>query len=136
MIGVEPHRAANPLDPLFGAAEPGQKLALLDDNEVAVRIEAQRAFLMIGRLVVLVEIELQRGENPVNVCVVVVERQSGLQLLEIICSLAGRSSHQSCSQACPTRRLSTRGHERSWDRARWRGSSIPQRLGVAFALRA
>jgi hypothetical protein len=40
MIGVEPHRSLNPLDPFFWASEPGQQLALLHDNEVAVRIEA------------------------------------------------------------------------------------------------
>ena len=56
MIGVEPHRAADPLDPFLRPAEPCQQLALLHDDEVAVRIEAQRAFLVIGRLVVLVEV--------------------------------------------------------------------------------
>ena len=37
MIRVEPHRLADPLDPLLGPPEPGQDLALLHDNEVVVR---------------------------------------------------------------------------------------------------
>jgi hypothetical protein len=36
---------------------------------------------MIGRLVVLVEVEVQRGENPVNVRVVVIERERNLQFI-------------------------------------------------------
>ena len=50
MIGVEAHRPANPLDPFLGTSEPREELTLLHDNEVAVRIEAKRAILMIGRL--------------------------------------------------------------------------------------
>src|SRR5262249_57135978 len=57
MIGIEPHRSPNPLDPLFGASEPGQEFTLLHDNEVTVRIEAKSTFLVIDRLVVLVEVQ-------------------------------------------------------------------------------
>ena len=51
MIRVEPHRLADPFDAFLRPSEPGQQLALLHDDEVAVRIEAERALLMIGRLV-------------------------------------------------------------------------------------
>src|SRR5262245_11149649 len=57
MIGVKPHRSLNPLDPLFRASEPGQQLALLHNNEVAVRIEAKSTFLMINCLVIFVEVQ-------------------------------------------------------------------------------
>jgi hypothetical protein len=38
MIGIEPHRPTNPLDPLFGTSEPGEQLPLLHDDKIAVRI--------------------------------------------------------------------------------------------------
>ena len=82
VIGIEPHRPANPLDSLLRPPEPGQHLALLHDDEIAVGVEAQRAFLMIDRLVVLVEVELERGENSMHVGVVVVQRERDLQFVD------------------------------------------------------
>src|SRR5262245_31881569 len=81
MIGVEPHRSTNPLDPLFGASEPGQQLALLHDNQVAVRIETKSTFLVINRLVVFVEVQFEGSEDAMHIGIVVVERESGLQLV-------------------------------------------------------
>ena len=94
MIGIEAHRPPDPVDSLFRPPEPGQKLALLHDDEVAVGIEAQRPLLMIGGLVVLVAVEVQRGENPVHVGVIVVERQRDLQLTRSTARRRVRSSHQ------------------------------------------
>ncbi len=42
MEGVEAHGLLDPLDALFGPAQPGQDLALLDDDEVVV------LFLFVG----------------------------------------------------------------------------------------
>jgi hypothetical protein len=50
MVGIEAHRLPDPLDAVFRLAEPGQDLALLDDDEVVVRIEAQRAPLVVDGL--------------------------------------------------------------------------------------
>ena len=82
VIGIEPHRPANPFDPFFRPSEPGEHLALLHDDEIAVGIEAQRAFLMIGRLVVLVEGEMDSSQDSVHVGVVVVERERGPQFAQ------------------------------------------------------
>ena len=54
----------------------------MHDDEIAVGIEAERAFLMIGGFVVLVEIELERGENAMHVGVVVVQRERDLQFVQ------------------------------------------------------
>src|SRR6202021_3706427 len=82
MIRIEPPRPPDRPDSLLGAAKPGEYLALLHDDEIAVGVEAQRAFLMIGRLVVLVEVELERGENSMHVGVVVVQRERDLQFID------------------------------------------------------
>src|SRR3984957_2715631 len=82
MIRIEPHRPPDPLDSLLRAAKPGEYLALLHDDEIAVGVEAQGAFLMIDRLVVLIEVELERGENSMHVGVVVVQRQRDLQFID------------------------------------------------------
>ena len=37
MVGIEAHRLADPLDPVLRPAEPGQKLALLDEDQIVVR---------------------------------------------------------------------------------------------------
>src|SRR5262249_29417454 len=95
MIGVEPHRSTNPLDPFFGASEPGQQLALLHDNEVAVRIEAKSTFLVINRLVVFVEVQFEGSEDSMHIGIVVVERESCLQLI-------GNNLHASIRILAPT----------------------------------
>ena len=81
MIRVKPHRPANPLDPLFGTPKPGEQLALLYYDKVAVRIEAQGAFLVINGLIVFVEVQLQRREYSMHIGIVVVERERRLQFV-------------------------------------------------------
>lgn len=135
MVRIETHRPANPLDPLFRAAEPGQNLALLDDDEVTVRIEAQRPLLMIGRLVEFVEIEIDRGEDPVNVGVIVVERQRRLQLLHDR-PLAFRPVLAPIVHPCLTDDAGLPGVSVSVIGIEVDGAvEILQRLDVAFALR-
>ena len=80
MVGIEPHRLADPLDPFLRPPEPGQHLALLHHDQVAVRIEAQRPLLMVLRLLEVVVVQVQRREDAVDVGVVVVERQRGVEL--------------------------------------------------------
>ena len=75
VVGIEAHRLQDPVDALFGLAEPGQDLALLHDDQVVVRIQAQRALLVVQRLVEVLVHQVHRGQDAVHVAVVVVERQ-------------------------------------------------------------
>ena len=52
VIGIELHRPLDPVDALFRPAQPGQELALLHDDQIVVRIEAQRPLLVVHGLVV------------------------------------------------------------------------------------
>lgn len=51
MKGIEAHRLPDPLDAFFRLAEPGEDFALLDHDQVVVRIEGQRALLVESSLV-------------------------------------------------------------------------------------
>ena len=73
VIGIEAHRLPDPVDALFRLPEPGEHLALLDDDQVVVRIEAQGPPLVVDRLVVVVLDEVDRRQDAVHVAVVVVE---------------------------------------------------------------
>ena len=87
MIGVKAHRLLNPLDALFRLTDPGQHLALLHNDEIIVRIERQRPFLVVERLVVVVkQRQVHSSENAVNVAVVLVERQRQRQFLRSRCA--------------------------------------------------
>src|SRR4029453_10272667 len=49
--------------------------------EIAVRIETKSTFLVINRLVVLVEVQFEGSEDSMHIGIVVVERESCLQLV-------------------------------------------------------
>src|SRR5688572_7908206 len=55
MVRVEPHRLSDPFDAFLGPAYPSHVFAMLDDNEIVVGVEGQRAFLMILRGFVIAE---------------------------------------------------------------------------------
>jgi hypothetical protein len=76
MVRVDAHRLADPLDAFLGPAEPGQDLALLDDDEVVVGTKLERALLMIERLVEAIEGEVQRREDAMHVRIGFVERRA------------------------------------------------------------
>ena len=80
MVGVEAHRLPDPLDPVLGPAEPGEQFALLDQDQVVVRVERQAALLVVGGLVVVAVRQAHRREDAVDVAVVVVERQGYAEL--------------------------------------------------------
>ena len=74
MIGVEAHRLLDPFDALVRLTDPGQRLALLHDDEVVVRVERQRPLLVVQRFVIVaVYREVYSGENAMHVAVVFVE---------------------------------------------------------------
>ncbi len=80
VVGVEAHRLSDPVDAFLGPAQPGQKLALLYHHKVVIGIEGQRALLMICGAVVIVAGQIHRGQDAMNIAVVIVERQRKLQL--------------------------------------------------------
>src|SRR4029079_1102602 len=54
MMRIEKHRLLDPLDAFLRVSSPGEYLAVLDDDEVVVRVERQRPLLMVaGRFVVV-----------------------------------------------------------------------------------
>ena len=95
VIGIEAHRLPDPLDALFRLPQPGEHLALLDDDQVVVRIEAERAPLVVDRLVVVLLDEVDRRQDAVHVAVVVVEGERRLSSAALIStSVSARLSHQ------------------------------------------
>src|SRR5437867_3411 len=81
MIGVESHGLPDPFDAVLGPPKPCQKLAVLNQNKIVVRVEAQRALLMIAGLLVVMARQVHRREDPVNIAVVVVEAERDLKLV-------------------------------------------------------
>src|SRR5438132_10841745 len=81
VVRVEPHRFPDPFDAVLGSPQPREQLAVLNQDEVVVGIEAQRALLMIASLVVLIVRQVYGGEDAVNVAVVVIERESDRELI-------------------------------------------------------
>src|SRR5439155_18246484 len=73
VIGVQPHCLPNPFYAVLGPAQPREKLAVLNQDEVVVGIEAQRALLMILSLLVVAMCHVHGSEDPVHVAVVVIE---------------------------------------------------------------
>ena len=63
------------------SARPSQvnSFALLHDDQIVVRVQRQRPLLVIDRLVMVVMCQMDRGQDPVDVADVVVERMGGLQ---------------------------------------------------------
>ena len=80
MIGIKAHRLFDPGDSLFGLSDPGQYLALLHDDDIVVRVQAERTLLVILTLLEALEHQVHRGHDAMRVAVVVVERQCGLDL--------------------------------------------------------
>ena len=80
VVRVEAHRLPDPVDALLRPPQPGQKLALLHHDQVVVGVERERPLLMVRGLVMIVALQVQRGEDAMHVAVVVVERQRDLQL--------------------------------------------------------
>src|SRR5438132_6983795 len=81
MVGVQAHCLPDPFYAVLGPAQPGEKLAVLNQDEVVVGIEAQRALLMIASLLMLIVRQVHGGEDAVNVAVVVIQRESDLKLV-------------------------------------------------------
>ena len=81
VIGVQPHCLPNPFYAVLRPAQPGEKLAVLNQDEVVVGIEAQRALLMIASLLVITVRQAQCGEDAVNVTIVVIEAEGDLYLV-------------------------------------------------------
>src|SRR6516165_12007891 len=75
VIWVEAHRLLDPVDALLRPSKPRQKLALLHNNKIVVGVQRERPFLMVRGLVMIVPVQVQRGENPVYVAIVVIESQ-------------------------------------------------------------
>ena len=80
VIRVKAHRLLDPVDAFLRPSKPRQKFALLHHNQVVVGVERERPLLMIRGLIMIVAVQVQRGENPVHVAVVIIERQRDLQL--------------------------------------------------------
>ena len=80
VVRIEAHRLPDPVDAFFRPSEPGQKLALLDHDEIVVGVERERPLLMVGGLVMIVAHQVQRREDAVHVAVIVVERQRSSDL--------------------------------------------------------
>ena len=66
VVRVHPHRLPDPFDAILGSPQPREQLALLNQDEVVVGIEAKRALLVILSLLVLVVRQVHGRENPVN----------------------------------------------------------------------
>ena len=54
VVRVQPHGFPDPLHAVLGPAQPREQLALLNQDEVVVGIEAKRPLLVILSLLVLV----------------------------------------------------------------------------------
>src|SRR5258706_10828208 len=67
VVRVEAHRLLDPVDALLRPPQPRQELTLLHYDEVVVGVERERPLLMVGRLIMILAIEVQRGEDPVHV---------------------------------------------------------------------
>src|SRR4029453_11870621 len=80
VVRVEAHRLLDPVDALFRPSQPRQKLALLHDNQVVVGVEGEGPLLMIRGLVKVVARQIQRGEYPVHIAIIVIEGQRYLKL--------------------------------------------------------
>src|SRR5438552_7911814 len=81
VVRVHPHGLPDPLYAILGPPQPREQLALLNQDEVVVGIEAKRALLVITSLLVLVVRQAKGRENPVNVAVVVVQSVSDVGLV-------------------------------------------------------
>src|SRR3989442_13100474 len=81
VVTVQPHGLPDPLEAVLGPAQPHEQLALLNQYEVVVGIQAKRPLLVIASLLVLVVRQAQGRENPVNVAVVVVQSVSNVGLV-------------------------------------------------------
>ena len=79
VIGIEAHRLPDPLDALFRLPQPGEHLALLDDDQVVVRVEAEGPPLVVDRQVVVLLDEVDCRQDAVHVAVVVVEGKGDFQ---------------------------------------------------------
>ena len=73
VIGIEAHRLPDPVDAFDRLAEPGEQLALLDHDQVVVRVQAEGAPLVVGRQLVVLLDQVDRRQDAVHVAVVVVE---------------------------------------------------------------
>ena len=124
VIRVQPHGALDPLDAFRRASQPGQQLTLLDDDEIAVRVQAQRTFLMVNRLVILMECQLERGQDPVHVGIVIVQRQRSLHLIGDLAKGGVAVFHPAVHPSlADDAGFPRHARARNSDRARWRGSA-------------
>ena len=73
VVRVEAHRLLDPVDALLRPSQPRQQLALLHHDQVIVGVERERPVLMISGLIVIVPVQVQRGENPVHVAIIIIE---------------------------------------------------------------
>ncbi len=80
MEGIELHRLLDPGHALLGLPDPGENLALLDHDQVVVRIQAERPVLVEHRLVVVVAQHMHGREHALHVAVVLVLRERDLEL--------------------------------------------------------
>src|SRR5262245_30770129 len=85
MIRVQPHSLLDPFDAVFWRSEPGQNLPLLDDHEVIVWVEAERALLMMESFIEILAYDVDAGKNTMDVAVVLIQNKCGLHLFRDFC---------------------------------------------------
>ena len=82
VVRVQLHRLANPVGPFLGATEPSQKLALLDHDEIVVRIERESPLLVVASLRQVVAADVDGRQYPLDVRIVDVQRLRQLKLAD------------------------------------------------------